>query len=459
MRGVSLRKTLRWGGAVWFAKPTVASEAKKAKLFGSSTPTQTYDIFVSHTWLTPGGLKMLALLLQFGWPAMFISWALGGILALLLCLLGPMPAVTSFHADVTGFQGSIPLHCWLMMAGFIGAFLGLLVYPHISCHGSDTCFLDYVCIHQSDKRMMQQGIRSIGAFLAASRELRVLWSPPYLTRLWCVFELAAYRKLNPAGKIVIKPIATDIAVYMMFLWVQLASIGILASWADSDDRVSRSMRLLGVSSSTFIFLFPALAYTARKKHQEDMQLTSDLASFDVKRIQCSNHFDRECIHAAIIEWYGSLDEFSAHIRDVFRFEVIDLMQANGILPAQYIWLPLLPVASLTCETLLGLWTVGAPATSILACFMGYIVALNLLWFPAIAVLSTFAMKHGLWVRNRRCHPFILEVFAVSLLTGSLFMLGAVLAEVATANGVEWIGLWNFLALSVAGWAWGRCWPV
>ena len=182
MRGVSLRKTLRWGGAVWFAKPTVASEAKKAKLFGSSTPTQTYDIFVSHTWLTPGGLKMLALLLQFGWPAMFISWALGGILALLLCLLGPMPAVTSFHADVTGFQGSIPLHCWLMMAGFIGAFLGLLVYPHISCHGSDTCFLDYVCIHQSDKRMMQQGIRSIGAFLAASRELRVLWSPPYLTR-------------------------------------------------------------------------------------------------------------------------------------------------------------------------------------------------------------------------------------------------------------------------------------
>ena len=280
---------------------------------------------------------------------------------------------------------------------------------------------------------------------------------PPCPRLWCVFELAAYRKLNPAGKIVIKPIATDIAVYMMFFWVQLASIGILASWADSDDRVSRSMRLLGVSSSTFIFLFPALAYTARKKHQEDTQLTSDLASFDVKRVECSNDFDRECIHAAIIEWYGSLDEFSAHIRDVFRFEVMDLMQANGILPAQYIWLPLLPVVSLTCEALLGLWIVGAPATSLLACFMGYVVALNLLWFPAIAVLSTFAMKHGLWVRKHRCHPFILEVFAVSLLTGSLFLLGAVLAEVATAQGVEWIGLWNFLALSVAGWAWGRCW--
>ena len=31
--------------------------------------------------------------------------------------------------------------------------------------------------------MPRQGIRSIGAFLASSKELRVLWSAPYLKRL------------------------------------------------------------------------------------------------------------------------------------------------------------------------------------------------------------------------------------------------------------------------------------
>eukprot|EP00437_Effrenium_voratum_P045597 CAMPEP_0181530358 /NCGR_PEP_ID=MMETSP1110-20121109/71541_1 /TAXON_ID=174948 /ORGANISM="Symbiodinium sp., Strain CCMP421" /LENGTH=31 /DNA_ID= /DNA_START= /DNA_END= /DNA_ORIENTATION= len=31
---------------------------------------------------------------------------------------------------------------------------------------------------------MAEGIMSISAFLVASKELRVLWSPPLLSRLW-----------------------------------------------------------------------------------------------------------------------------------------------------------------------------------------------------------------------------------------------------------------------------------
>ena len=228
MRGVSLRKTLRWGGAIWFAKPTVASEAKKAKLFASSAPTQSYDMFVSHTWLTSGGYKMLALLLQFGWRAMFVSWAMGATLALVLCLLGQLPAITSFHADVTGFEGSIPLHCWSMMGGFIGALVGLLLYPHVSCHRTDTCFLDYLCIHQSDKRMMQQGIRSIGAFLAASRELRVLWSPPYLTRLWCLCSPAVPFSLFLVQGSLCK--VTNPAKGTLFVIWLLGNQGVCSSW-------------------------------------------------------------------------------------------------------------------------------------------------------------------------------------------------------------------------------------
>ena len=48
------------------------------------------------------------------------------------------------------------------------------------------CFVDVACIHQADYDLMRQGIQSIGGFLSVSRELRILWSPVYLSRLWCV---------------------------------------------------------------------------------------------------------------------------------------------------------------------------------------------------------------------------------------------------------------------------------
>ena len=45
------------------------------------------------------------------------------------------------------------------------------------------CFLDVVSINQVDPELMDRGIYGLGGFLAASSELRILWSPPYLSRL------------------------------------------------------------------------------------------------------------------------------------------------------------------------------------------------------------------------------------------------------------------------------------
>ena len=38
-------------------------------------------------------------------------------------------------------------------------------------------------IHQADPELMQRGIYGLGGFLKASSEMRILWSPPYLSRL------------------------------------------------------------------------------------------------------------------------------------------------------------------------------------------------------------------------------------------------------------------------------------
>lgn len=57
-----------------------------------------------------------------------------------------------------------------------------------------TYFLDKFCVHQGDLTLKQQGVRSFAAFVAASNNLLLLWSPQYFTRLWCTLELAALVK-------------------------------------------------------------------------------------------------------------------------------------------------------------------------------------------------------------------------------------------------------------------------
>lgn len=50
-------------------------------------------------------------------------------------------------------------------------------------------FLDVASIHQVDEDMKERGIYGLGGFLKASKELRILWSPPYLTRQAAQFSL------------------------------------------------------------------------------------------------------------------------------------------------------------------------------------------------------------------------------------------------------------------------------
>ena len=184
MRGVSLRSTLKHWGWLWLYSPLALSFEKREQVFAASKPTERFDKFLSHTWWTQGKWKMLSLLIHFGWPTMLVAWAIGIVLSFVLSLGGVLPACTSFEVHAVDFRGQVPYGCWIMVTGLIAPIAGLMAFPYLPCfHGSDTCFLDFVCINQTDSVQMQQGIRCIGHFLAASAELRVLWSAPYLSRL------------------------------------------------------------------------------------------------------------------------------------------------------------------------------------------------------------------------------------------------------------------------------------
>ena len=248
-------------------------------LFRSSVPTHGFHFFFSHTWKTDGRWKCLSLLLQFGWPTISVCWACGVILAFALCMLDVLPLFELWQPIPIHLDGAFPSGCWIQVFGLLGILSGCLLFPHLPCYKQDKCFLDFVCINQTESSKTREGIMSISAFLEASEELRVLWSSPLLSRLWCVFEIAAYRKLNPEGKIVIAPVTNEISACMLFCWWQLSS---LAFWkARAGPEGGSPEAVLVVLFAVCGILMPASGYAIWRNHRATVKLRSDLANFDV----------------------------------------------------------------------------------------------------------------------------------------------------------------------------------
>lgn len=65
--------------------------------------------------------------------------------------------------------------------------LPFLLAPWMPCTKPYFAFLDVASINQADEELKERGIYGIGGFLKASKELRILWSRPYLSRLLARF--------------------------------------------------------------------------------------------------------------------------------------------------------------------------------------------------------------------------------------------------------------------------------
>eukprot|EP00438_Fugacium_kawagutii_P024766 Skav204259 [mRNA] locus=scaffold912:185390:186922:- [translate_table: standard] len=455
LRGVSLRKTLSQAMSFWFRNPHARSPAQKDRLYAASVRTRRLDIFLSHTWKTAGGWKFLSLLLQFGWPILWVSWGCMVILAFTLCMGDVLPMFNTLEAYALGFNGLIPSGCWIQVFGLIGILGGCMLFPHLPLGKSDQCFLDCSCIHQTEEGRMQQGIMSIAAFLAASDELRVLWSSPLLSRLWCVFEIAAYRKVNPKGRIVIAPLRNESSACMMFLWWQASCPAFWLARAGPGGGNPTSMLLVVVV--VFSAVMPATAFAIWRNHQNTAQLRSQLANFDVMNVDCSNDFDRECIHDAIITLYGSLEAFSTYVRGPFSQEVLDLMRVGGSLSSHYIVLPLCPLLALSLDNVLALCKAGAPAQALISVFFNHVVAMDLLFLPSMGVFFTWISKKGLWLGKRRCRPLALEIGIILVLSVSFATCGVLVCVVFSARSLMMTLLWNGFACLFAGVMWRCCW--
>lgn len=202
LRGVPLFRTLKKMGRVWRISPCDLPPTELNKLWDSNCECSGIDYFLSHSWSAPGWQKYIALSLRFRSIHGIVcgTIAMGLCFVLIICHILPASGTTS-PSSVGDWRASKPLYVW---CGIFGPLVGVLAV-FLSASFPDPfrteplVFLDVMCIHQVDMEKKERGIYSLGGFLGHSRKLLVLWSPQYLTRLWCVFELAAFCNVKRHG--------------------------------------------------------------------------------------------------------------------------------------------------------------------------------------------------------------------------------------------------------------------
>ncbi|CAE7692821.1 unnamed protein product [Symbiodinium sp. CCMP2592] len=382
MKGISMKETLQRWGRLWRQSPIDLPEKERAALWTSSRQVAHFDMFLSHTWATSGRWKYLSLSFQHAWPYVLLTWLLAMVVVEFLTCLDLVPAISSASFDYQGFRQECPFSGLGLLVAMPVSLLAFFLAPYFPDIGDNkqSCFLDVVSINQVDKEMMRQGIYGLGGFLGASEELRILYSAPYLTRLWCVFELAAFRMANPSGRIRFAPLFVEIGAASAWLG---GTVAVVVYYLVSVCTGLEALPTLVFAAIPIFVVF----HLARTSLSQKRQVFYDLATFELSAAECRKASDQEFIYAAIENWYGSLDAFTAYVRGPLRDELL----ANHLgtsLPWNYAMMIATPWIALGVDALAAQARAGAPLHNLVSYGCG--VSLGLFGFWWIAVVQ-FAM--------------------------------------------------------------------
>jgi len=410
MRGVPVKSTLRNFGRIWRKSPLDMSELERAKLWDAAVPVEQFDVFLSHTWHTRGIWKWLSLSLQLTWPHILLCGFVACLLLELLFFVDLLPALgDQWQVSFQGYEGTAPFSLWAIIAEGSFSLLPFLLAPWMPCTKPYFAFLDVASINQADEELKERGIYGIGGFLKASKELRILWSRPYLSRLWCIFEIAAFLRGNPEGRIVLQPLFVEVTVLVCWLGMHV----VVVLWL---------LTMVFLSSlgnyTLFVALAPFLAvfHSLRKNFLLKRQLFKEIQNFDLAAVECRSSFDKEFVHAAIAEWYGGEDAFTEYVRGPLQKELMTTQPAG--IQISYCMILVAPFLSVGISTFVGLLKAGVPLHILISYFFAAVVGL---WFCWVAAMVQFAM----FLCDRLARPLIPRVdFLQTLFIFTIFVLTA-----------------------------------
>jgi len=285
--------------------------------YSKSLAVAKIDDFISHSWQTERWTKFLAVCMVYNMPAAAVLSWLAALLVLVLQLevFSVLPRSVTFQVK----HGGEVFHCTY---SYLGLVLCPCIFLFISIFWQYIClptmvFVDKFCIHQSNQKLKQDGIRGIAGILRHSERLVVLWTESYFTRLWCTYELASWVYL---GKSRIRFVPVSFAALACLLMFSLyAELVLGAAW----EAQTGSIPVWLVFGTWMIFSLVGAVF-AQAPVRELSSLPRQLAEFSVQKTHCfccdHNHInpstserilcDRSLVYDALKGWFSEQSESS-----------------------------------------------------------------------------------------------------------------------------------------------------
>ena len=166
------------------------------------------------------------------------------------------------------------------------------------------------------------------------------------------------------------------------------------------------------------------AHALRQSFCARRTLISDLETFDLDAVGCREAADKEFVQEAIMEWYGSTEAFTEHVRGSLRNELLASTMRNNV-PRTFLGMLATAPLSGSLEGFAGLYQGGAPWRSLLSYFVGHTLGIHLLWW-------FLSMRFLLYLCNldfkRRCGLLDwLQTLLVFLAFSCFYFIGGTLA--------------------------------
>ena len=197
-------------------------------------------------------------------------------------------------------------------------------------------FVDVACISQYDPVLKKEGIVSIGGFLKKSKRLLVMWDETVMTRLWCVFELAAYLHSREGVKktLTVSPAfvgATLLMAHLGFSVLVLTYTFALGRGPGGDPNPSGgsiffpwgALVLCGLCFPCLTMFCSVLLEHCRSIDRVRQQVGNFTVQHAVSGCCAANHVtatgkpimcDREIILRCVVGWFGSVSKFEANVQ-------------------------------------------------------------------------------------------------------------------------------------------------
>ena len=178
----------------------------------------------------------------------------------------------------------------------------------------DKASIDQTMVH--DQQALKQNLACLPVWLGGSQELLMLVGPTYLHRIWCALEVLVFVRMGRDDHITLLPLDQSGGEAAPTLSSPTPSAGAKQVADPSSPQLGerKSERKIDILAQSLTRLPSSASLDLLAVALER------LSSFDVAKATCFLEADRQRLLAVVDAAYGSLDEFNAAVRSLFKPE-------------------------------------------------------------------------------------------------------------------------------------------